>query len=216
MLHGVMKHLIMWLTCSGLFGTGQINAWCWSLPPNHHVRTFSNGISTMSRVSGQEHKDMCQVLLSLIVDLPLPSGQVTSRIVRSLPSQTTNTVACLDLSLAQFHDNKAVFVDLGVCEHFNIPKLHSLMHYSTLIALFGTTDNYNTEQTERFHIDFTKDAYRATNHKDEYPQMTTWLEHCEKVLKHAAFIKWQQQQPEADQQSHQRHTGRFHCSDQSP
>ncbi|KAH9012017.1 hypothetical protein EDB84DRAFT_1590615 [Lactarius hengduanensis] len=195
MLHGVMKHLIMWLTRSGLFGAGQINAWCWSLPPNHHVRTFSNGISTMSRVSGQEHKDMCQVLLSLIVDLPLPSGQVTSRVVRSLPSQTTNTVACLDLSLARFHDNKAVFVDLGVCEHFNIPN--------TLIALFGTTDNYNTEQTERLHIDFTKDAYRATNHKDEYPQMTTWLEHCEKVLKHAAFIKWQQQQPEADQQSHQ-------------
>ncbi|KAH9056273.1 hypothetical protein EDB87DRAFT_1545019, partial [Lactarius vividus] len=79
------------------------------------------------------------------------------------------------------HNNKAVFVDLGVCEHFNIPKLHSLMHYSPSIALFGTTDNYNTEQTERLHIDFTKDAYHATNHKDEYPQMTLWLERREKL-----------------------------------
>ncbi|KAH9019477.1 hypothetical protein EDB85DRAFT_1873073 [Lactarius pseudohatsudake] len=219
MLQGVMKHLIAWLTRSGLFGAGQIDARCRSLPPNHHIRTFSNGISTMSRVSGQEHKDMCRVLLGLIVDLPLPSGQVTSCVVRSvralldflylaqLPSQTTNTVARLDSSLARFHDNKAVFVDLGVREHFNIPKLHSLMHYSTSIALFGTTDNYNTEQTERLHIDFTKDAYRATNRKDEYPQMTTWLERREKVLQHTAFIEWQQQEPEADQQSRQRPIG---------
>ncbi|KAH9015234.1 hypothetical protein EDB85DRAFT_2076369 [Lactarius pseudohatsudake] len=214
MLQGVMKHLIAWLTRSGLFGAGQIGARCRSSPPNHHIRTFSNGISTMSRVSGQEHKDMCWILLGLIVDLPLPSGQVTSRIIRSvhalldflylaqLPSQTTNTVARLDSSLARFHDNKAVFVDLGVREHFNIPKLHLLMHYSPSIALFGTTDNYNTEQTEWLHIDFTKDAYRATNHKDEYPQMTAWLERREKLQQHTAFIKFRQQ-PEAEQQRSQ-------------
>jgi hypothetical protein len=47
--------------------------------------------------------------------------------------------------------------------------------------LFGTMDNYNTEQTERLHIDFAKDAYRATNRKNEYMQMTAWLEHHEKV-----------------------------------
>ena len=33
-----------------------------------------------------------------------------------------------------------------------------------------------------------KDAYRATNHKDEYPQMTLWLGK-EKVLRHDKFIK---------------------------
>ncbi|KAH9075024.1 hypothetical protein EDB83DRAFT_2515877 [Lactarius deliciosus] len=162
----------------------------------------------------QEHKEMCRILLGLIVDLPLPSGQVTSRIVRSihalldflylaqLPSQTTDTITRLDEALARFHSNKAVFVDLGVREHFNIPKFHSLMHYSTSIALFGTTDNYNTEQTERLHIDFTKDAYRATNHKGEYPQMTTWLERCKKVLQHTAFIK-RRQQPVAEERSSQ-------------
>jgi hypothetical protein len=58
--------------------------------------------------------------------------------------------------------------------------------------LFGTTDNYNTEQMERLHIDFAKDAYHATNCKDEYKQMTVWLEHCEKVQQHAASIRWQQ------------------------
>jgi len=85
-------------------------------------------------------------------------------------------------------------VDLGVRDNFNVPKIHSLLHYSSSIRLFGTTDNYNTEQTERLHIDFTKDAYRATNHKDEYYQMTTWIERREKLQRHAAFIKWRQEQ----------------------
>ena len=49
-----------------------------------------------------------------------------------------------------------------------------------------------TEQTEHLHIDFAKDAYRATNHKDEYKQMTMWLERREKVQQHAASIRQQQ------------------------
>ncbi|KAG1893091.1 uncharacterized protein F5891DRAFT_1208123 [Suillus fuscotomentosus] len=56
--------------------------------------------------------------------------------------------------------------------------------------MYGTTDNYNTEYTERLHIDLTKDAYRATNHKDEYSQMTLWLERREKMLWHDNFVKW--------------------------
>ena len=80
--------------------------------------------------------------------------------------------------------------------------MHSLIHYSSSITLFGTTDNYNTEQTERLHIDTTKDAWNATNHKNEYPQMTTWTERREKVQKHFAFIKYQSQ-PEMDQTSTQ-------------
>ncbi|KAF7358765.1 hypothetical protein MSAN_01215500 [Mycena sanguinolenta] len=59
------------------------------------------------------------------------------------------------------------------------------------LFLFGTFDNFNTEHTERLHIDFTKDAYRATNRKDEYLQMTLWLERKEKVLRHEKYIRWQ-------------------------
>jgi len=71
------------------------------------------------------------------------------------------------------------------------------MHYGPSIALFGTTDNYNTEQTERLHIDFTKDAYRASNHKDKLPQMTTWLSRHKKVQWHVALVGSRQ---EPDQQ----------------
>ncbi|KAH9011763.1 hypothetical protein EDB85DRAFT_1878270, partial [Lactarius pseudohatsudake] len=178
---------------------------CRSLPPNHHIMTFAKGISTLSRISGLEHKQMCRILLGLIIELPLPSGGSPARVIRTvralldflyltqLPSHTTETLLRLEESLAQFHNNKDVFVDLGVCEHFKIPKLHSLLHYKSSITLFGSTDNYNTEQTERLHIDLTKDAYRATNRKDEYPQMTAWLERREKIQLHMKFVEWRQQ-----------------------
>jgi hypothetical protein len=155
----------------------------------------------LSRVSGKEHKAICRILLGLIINLPLPDGHVPSRILRAVRSlvdfwflaqyrsHTKDTLCRLEESLGRFHANKAVFVDLGIREGFNIPKLHSLTHYRTSIMLFGTTDNYNTEQSERLHIDFTKDAYRATNHKDEFLQMTAWVERREKVQQHAALIE---------------------------
>lgn len=45
-----------------------------------------------------------------------------------------------------------------------------------MIQMFDTMDNYNTEYTEQLYIDLAKDAYHAMNHKDEYMQMTLWLE----------------------------------------
>ncbi|KAH9953413.1 hypothetical protein BC827DRAFT_1282164 [Russula dissimulans] len=173
LLQGVVKHLVSWITSPNAFGRG-VDLCCRTIPPNHHVTLFPKGISILSRVSGKEYKSMCRILLGPVVDLPLPHGQLPTWVLRAVR-------ALLDfVYLAQFQCHT----------HFNIPKFHSLIHYSLSIILFGTTDNYNTEQMERLHIEFTKDAYRATNRKDEIPQMTSWLSRCEKVQKHATFIKW--------------------------
>ena len=184
---------------------GEIDARCRAIPPNHKILLFTKGISTLSRISGHEHKKMCLILLGLIVDLPIPDGRDSSRIIKSVralmdfvflaqyKSHTTESIEHLEDCLAAFHDHKAVFVDLGIWANFNLPKLHSLTHYTSSIQLFGTTDNYNTEQSERLHIDFAKDAYCATNRKDEYPQMTAWLERREKMQQHAALINRRQQ-----------------------
>jgi hypothetical protein len=107
------------------------------------------------------------------------------------PVHTDETLDLLDDALGRFHNNKDIFIDLGVRANFNIPKLHFSGHYRYFIELFGTTDNYNTEYTERLHIDLAKDAYRSTNFKDEYPQMTAWLERREKILRHDKFIRRQ-------------------------
>jgi hypothetical protein len=202
LLQGMFKHWVAWLI--GTFGPSEIDVRCRSIPPNHHISIFAKGISFLSRVTGKEHKNMSRFLLGLVLDLPVPNGQVSPRIVTAtralldflylaqLPSHSSSSLARMEESLSCFHNNKEILVDLGIRDHFKIPKLHCLIHYIPSIRLFGTTDNYNTEQTERLHIEFTKHAFGATNHKDEFRQMTTWLERREKVHLHSAFIKWRQ------------------------
>jgi len=202
MLQGMMKHLIHWLV--GIFGPSTINVRCKSIPPNHKIGLFPKGITILSCVTGQEHKRICGFLLGLIVDLPVPGGLDSSHVVKAARAlldllflaqfqcHTSDTLSWLEGSLAAFYQNKVVFVDLGIWEDFNIPKLHGLVHYALSIHLFGTTDNYSTEQSERLHIDLAKNAYHATNHKDEYSQMTMWLERCEKIQQHNASIDWRQ------------------------
>ncbi|KAF8258701.1 hypothetical protein EI94DRAFT_1707758 [Lactarius quietus] len=92
-------------------------------------------------------------------------------------------ISSLSHSLTRFHANNGIFINLGIRKHFNLPKLHFMSHYVELIRDFGTTDNFNTQYTERLHIDLMKDAYAATNHKDKGMQMTTWLDQRERVGK---------------------------------
>ncbi|KAJ7875217.1 hypothetical protein B0H13DRAFT_1894237 [Mycena leptocephala] len=192
---GVIKHIVGWITEA--FGPVEIDARCRRMPPNHNTRLFLKSITTLSRVSGTEHSQMCRILLGLIIDLRLPDGNSTTRLIRAVrgaldflylsqyPTHSSETLSLLNDALEMFHANKEIFIDLGESE-----SLHNLRHYLMTIKLFGTTDNYNTEYTERLHIDLAKDAYRATNRKDEYTQMTLWLERKEKILRHEKFILW--------------------------
>ena len=197
---GVTKHLISWLQAT--FGSSELDHRCRCLPLNHNVRHFSKGISGFSRVSGKEHAEMCKVLLGLIIGLPLPNNHSSDKLLHAvrgildflylaqLPSHTDNTIAKMTAALDAFHASKTVFVELGIRDDFDFPKLHSLLHYASSIRLFGTTDNYNTEHSERLHIDLAKDAYAASNRKDELPQMVTWLERKETITRFDNLIQW--------------------------
>ncbi|KAG2080267.1 hypothetical protein BD769DRAFT_1634235 [Suillus cothurnatus] len=83
---------------------------------------------------------ICCFILGIIIDIHLPNN--------------LNANEALDL----FHENKDILFSL----------LHAACHYNLMITLFGTTYNYNIEYTECLHIDLAKDAYRATNHKDDW------------------------------------------------
>ncbi|KAJ3885503.1 hypothetical protein GG344DRAFT_91265 [Lentinula edodes] len=174
---GVMKHLISWVT--SVCGADEIDA-C--------------GISTLSHVSGTEHKQICSFIIGVVMDIPHLSAHQSNSLLaatRALldflylsryPIHTMESLSQLDEALASFHAHHEVFVELGVRKDFNIPKLHFLCHYSCAITYYGTTDNYNTETTECLHIDFAKNAYRASNRKDEY--------RCEKIMYHTNHISW--------------------------
>jgi hypothetical protein len=142
------------------------------------------------------------ILLGLVIDAPLPDGLSNIRLIRAVralldfiylaryPVHTDESLVLLEDSLEQFHDNKEIFVDLSIRDAFNIPKLHFARHYVDYIKLYGSLDNFNTEYTERLHIDLAKDAYAATNRKDEFSQMTVWLERKEKIHRHSQYINW--------------------------
>ncbi|KAG1847789.1 hypothetical protein C8R48DRAFT_615382 [Suillus tomentosus] len=197
---GLVKHLLGWLAQA--CGAAEIDARCRRLPPNHHIRLFMKGITSLSRLSGTEHSQICRFLLGIIIDIRLPGNLASSRLLKAVrglldflylaqyPCHSSETLLLLDEARALFHDNKEIFVDLGIRNNFNLPKLHAIRHYASMIRTFGTTDNYNTEYTERLHIDLAKDAYRATNHKHEFTQMTRWLERKEKIIRHEQYIKW--------------------------
>ena len=197
---GVFKTLKSWVfeACN----KDEIDERCRRLPPNHNIRLFMRGISSLSRVTGQEHDQMCRFFLGLLVDIRLPDHIPNFRLIRCARAMleflylaqysvhTGSTLRLLTDALSRFHANKDIFVSLDIRDHFNIPKFHFISHYAYLIKVFGTTDNFNTQHTERLHIDLAKDAYAATNHKGEYEQMTTWLDRKERIHRHDQFVTW--------------------------
>jgi len=197
---GLVKHLLGWLTDA--CGAAEINARCRHLPPNHHIRLFTKGITCLSCISGTEHSQICRFLLGIVIGIQLPNNLNANQLLQAIhgllnflylaqyPCHSSETLQLLNDALALFHGNKDIFVDLSIQDYFNLPKLHATRHYSYMIMMLGTTDNYNTEYTERLHIDYTKDAYHANNHKDELMQMTQWLKCKEKILHHDKYVIW--------------------------
>jgi hypothetical protein len=145
---GIIKHLIGWLKDS--LGEAELDARCRRLPPNHNIRLFMKGISHLNRVTGREHDQISRFLLGIIIDIKLPGGLSPVRLVEAVrgvldftfiaqyPMHTTETLAQLEDARMLFHHNKAIFVDLGICEGFNLPKLHGMEHYPDNIMNFGT------------------------------------------------------------------------------
>ncbi|TBU36108.1 hypothetical protein BD309DRAFT_57205, partial [Dichomitus squalens] len=66
----------------------------------------------------------------------------------------------------------------------------SALHYTLSIRRLGTTDGYNTEHSERLHIDYAKRGYAASNKRSYIQQMTVWLNRQEAVSRFQSFLDW--------------------------
>ena len=92
---GIIRHLISWLVQA--YGAAEIDACCQCIIPNHHVRIFSEGITSLSQVTGKDHSLMCCVLLGIIADIGLLHGFNSTHLLHAV-------CATLDfLYLAQLH-----------------------------------------------------------------------------------------------------------------
>ncbi|KAI9460078.1 hypothetical protein F5148DRAFT_1276771 [Russula earlei] len=145
---------------------------------------------------GWEYRDMSQSLLGII------SGSVDPRVVLVAQAlldfityagyrrHTTKTLLCIEQALEVFHSHKRVLIDLGVCEHFNIPKVYSMQHYVAGIKRLGSADGFNMESSERLHIDYAKRAFKASNHRDYIMQMARWIQCQEAMFINKQFLAW--------------------------
>jgi hypothetical protein len=133
------------------------------------LRHFKKGISTVSQSTGREHKEMQKVFVALLAGAVQEEVLIVVRALidfiyyAQFQSHTTDTLEALRACLETFHKHKNILVDLEVHDHFNIPKIHSMEHYVQAIISLGSADGFNSEAPERLHIDYAKDAYRASN-----------------------------------------------------
>ncbi|KIY61072.1 hypothetical protein CYLTODRAFT_363355 [Cylindrobasidium torrendii FP15055 ss-10] len=195
---GVIKHLIEW--CQVLLTEQEMDRRIRRMPHALGLRHFKNGISALSQISGTERKNMAKLLLGCVVDELHPRAVTACRAILDFvylsqyATHDDDTLTYLTNALALWHANKDYFLQVGVRTDFDLPKLHSLEHYAEMITFFGTTNNYNTEMFERMHIDFSKKGWRASNKRDEFTQMTTWVTRRENVHHFERYLKWVQQQ----------------------
>ncbi|KAG1872229.1 hypothetical protein F4604DRAFT_1881036 [Suillus subluteus] len=182
-------HLLKW--CTEIAGESEIDE-CYCTMTNYPgLRYFSQGISLVSQWMGTEHREMQCIFMGVLAGAVQPKFH----------SHTLQSLDALQSALDEFHQNKQIFIDLGVRGDFNIPKLHSMVHYVNSIKSRGSADSFNTEFPERLHIDFAKEAYHATNQKDYVAQMTRWLAHQEAVDQFEAYFDWRLQRDVDDEKN---------------
>ena len=160
------------------------------------LRHFKKGISSVTQWTGTEHKEMEKVLLGITIGavpshfVPIIRSLVDFIYLSQLQSHTSTTLNALESCLKTFHNHKKIIIKLEIQEHFNIPKLHALLHYINCIRSLGLADGYNTESPEQLHIDFAKEAYRASNKQGYIEKMAVWLQRHEAVWLRESYLVW--------------------------
>ncbi|KAN0102520.1 hypothetical protein V8E52_011865, partial [Russula decolorans] len=194
---GLFKdHIVSWSTDAAEGGACEIDARFKAMPPHPTLRHFKKGISLVMQWTGTEYKNMEKVFLGIIVGIAEPEviravrGVLDFIYYAHFETHDLRSLAKLDEAWVAFHRNKRIFIDLGIREHFNIPKVHSSKHYLEAIRSRGSAAGFNSEGMERLHIDYAKIGYRATNKKHYIKQMTRWLTRQEKIHHFAAYLQW--------------------------
>ncbi|KAI9573154.1 hypothetical protein HD554DRAFT_2202408 [Boletus coccyginus] len=158
--------------CATIAGSDDFDAWFHAMPIFPGLRHFNNGILQIRQWTGTDHNLTDFICLA------------------QYQSHMDETIQALSQALDDFHGAKDVFIELDLHEHFNIPKVHSLLHYIDTIKNVGSLDGVNTESLECLHIDYVKKAYAASSRKDYMIQMTKWLQCQEAVIWFNQYLIW--------------------------
>ncbi|THU94436.1 hypothetical protein K435DRAFT_668435 [Dendrothele bispora CBS 962.96] len=189
-------HVSKWAMETIRSGHEEIDSRFRAMTPHPTLRHFPKGISSVTQWTRNEYKAMAKVFPGMLANAAEP------RVLEAVHAfedfmyyahfevHTDKSLAALDEAWSAFHVHKEVFQDLQIREHFNISKLHNVSHYSESFRSHGTADGFNSESSERLHIDLAKLGYRASNKRNFKVQMTVWLGCQEAVHRHAQYLQW--------------------------
>ena len=189
-------HVSEWAISAASVKRPEIDRRFKAMPSHPSLRHFKSGISHVSQWTGTERKEMEKVFLGTILNV---SSELVIRTVRHLldfiylahyETHTDETLRQLEQAWEKFTQAKRIFLSKGVRKNFEIPKIHSMQHYVGMIRSRGTADGYNTEASERLHIDYAKVAYESSNKRDYIPQMKEWLMRRESIAIFSSYLDW--------------------------
>jgi hypothetical protein len=88
----------------------------------------------------------------------------------------------LEDALARFHKNRVIFQTSGVRpKGFCLPRQHALVHYPSLIRIFGAPNGLSTSITECQHIRSVKEPWWWLNRNDPLGQILVTNSHLSKL-----------------------------------
>jgi hypothetical protein len=202
-------HLSKWcMSAAGHNGKEEIDSCFRTMSDFWGLRWFKDGILHVKQWTGREVKEMEKtfvgVLAGAVVEdvVKCASSAIDFIYYAQLQKHTDEMLVEMDKAFDKFHHHKDIFIRLGIRDHFNIAKLHVLIHYVPMICSLGCADGYNTEASEHLHIEYTKDAYCSTNKKAYTHQMTKWLARHEAADQFDAYLQWCSQQVSASTNAH--------------
>ncbi|KAJ3998883.1 hypothetical protein F5050DRAFT_1566185 [Lentinula boryana] len=73
------------------------------------------------------------------------------------------SLTAIESTIQMFHHYRNVYETSGVCKHFSVPRMHSMIHYPHLVKEFGSPNGLCSSITESRHITAVKKPWRRSN-----------------------------------------------------
>jgi hypothetical protein len=95
---------------------------------------------------------------------------------------TEDDVSQLKDTLSHFHQYREVFITSGIRDNFLVPRQHALVHFPSLIRLFGAPNGLCSSITESKHIRAVKEPWRRSNRNQALGQMLVTNQRLDQLM----------------------------------
>ena len=95
---------------------------------------------------------------------------------------TKDDLSQLEDALSCFHQYREIFITAGVRDNFLVPRQHALVHFPSLVHLFGAPNGLCSSITESKHIRAVKEPWRWSNRNQALGQMLVTNQRLDQLM----------------------------------